>query len=70
MAGYRTYLPPASELIKEIDRTTLDKIGDQYGVTRQAVHKRLDKWCLQEHGMTLREYRKRLVDREPVPATG
>jgi hypothetical protein len=60
MAGYRTLLPPAEELITEINRSTLDQIGDQYGTSRQAVHKRLDKFCKATYGFGIKEYRERV----------
>lgn len=61
MTRYDTYLPTAPELIDMYgDGTggTQEKIGKQYGVSRQAVHKRMDKWTRETYGVGFKEYRK------------
>jgi biotin operon repressor len=59
MSGTRALLPPAEELLQKIDKITLDKIGDQYGTSRQAVHKSLDQYCRKTFGFGIKEYRAR-----------
>ncbi len=58
MRGHKPILPPGSELLPLIGTTTLDAIGEQYGVSRQAVWERLDTHCKKALGMGLRQYRQ------------
>jgi predicted DNA-binding protein YlxM (UPF0122 family) len=60
MSGHVTFLPHASELIDLINDTKLDDIAEQHGVSRQAVHKRLDLYCKKTYGFGIREYRKKV----------
>jgi hypothetical protein len=60
MRGHPPVLPEASKLLPLVGTTTYDKIGAQYGVTRQAVSQRLDTYCQKQFGFGIKEYRKKL----------
>ena len=60
MSGYRTILPTGDVLIEEVKsvgKSGQTKVAERYGVSRQAVHKRIKKHLEK-------------VDQEPVAAAG
>jgi biotin operon repressor len=55
MPGYRTLLPDAAELIRQYEAdesVTYEKIGERYGTSRQAVHKRIAKHLKEQQAET------------------
>ncbi len=58
MRGHKPILPHASELLPLIKTRTLDDIGGQHGVTRQAVWLALDTYCKKQFSMGIKEYRE------------
>ncbi len=58
MRGHKPILPHASELLPLIKSRKLGDIGEQHGVTRQAVWLRLDTYCRRQFGMGIKEYRE------------
>jgi len=45
MSGHKRLLPDVPVLLQELSApgATLEKVGSRYGVSRQAVHKAIDK---------------------------
>jgi hypothetical protein len=58
MRGHAPILPPGEELLPLIGTRTYDDIGEQHGVSRQAVFLRVDTYCRKRFGMGIKEYRE------------